>query len=506
MIKLKFIKNYILNESVKVHKFTFLLTFFISINAAYSIRFIDVDQFEFSDDIKKKGLRICVFDVDQQKFDSITYYNFYATQNRQPDADDTLLENFYGAKISYSGTIKKISDTKDCFWRTCGKIQDVGNTVNVIVDEEQRNIAYFNVNLGNLNDRLTQFTGGGYKKNQFLVTLHDAIKKQDKIKQVTFQKICENGNQNNKELGAIGELATRMTMFAYGYTTKIKSQNGSNQGLDGIFLKEYPQTSQLWFTESKCRKESKTAKNVMQSDLGTENIYNRINQNLSLEEKKIILHFLKKKPEYVFQAVHRILKNGQSQWLVQKFDHVKFWTHNLNIGCEEKYKKYFIESIEKNFNNPSEMIRVLFSFYEIKDQKEKMKHIMQACNWTAPNLQYFAEQFGQEQIQIEKKLDYEQDITEASIEEKQEIVVYNRQNLSIFLAYLKELFPRQAVTKINEKITEKLSSTQLSQLSNFEKYSTHFKTKDFEPLWKELCEGFSDHFKQAIKNEIFENQ
>jgi len=80
---------------------------------------------------------------------------------------------------------------------------------------------------------------------------------QGQWEQRSFGKINPSAPQeNNWERGEIGELATELTMASYGCFTKLFTQNGSNNGLDGAYTNS--SNSLLILTESKCRGKSNT--------------------------------------------------------------------------------------------------------------------------------------------------------------------------------------------------------------------------------------------------------
>ena len=101
-------------------------------------KFIDVDEFKFVKLGQTSGLRVCVFDVKAQQYESITYYVIPATHGRKTDG--VLLENLHGLSITYDGDITIHSLLKGVITRTCGKFIGKQAHTSQWVDDQKRNI------------------------------------------------------------------------------------------------------------------------------------------------------------------------------------------------------------------------------------------------------------------------------------------------------------------------------------------------------------------------------
>ncbi|MBA3814575.1 MAG: hypothetical protein H0X26_08875 [Alphaproteobacteria bacterium] len=189
-------------------------------NKLQSIIFIDIDEFDFRNAVQKSGLRICEFDTVGQKYNKISYYNFPPTSKRKPTGD--LLVNYYGLNIDYNGNVRFSSFLENTIVRTKGTIEGEKNGVYIKKDDEDKNIAYKSLSIlsgADLKNTLNRFEKGQYGKNDINISFLNYPSWSGQY--VTLGQISQDDQENNNERKIIGELATRMAFFSYGYLDSV---------------------------------------------------------------------------------------------------------------------------------------------------------------------------------------------------------------------------------------------------------------------------------------------
>lgn len=508
--------------------FLYVFAGIFSTHALEDIKFIDVDEFHFAKAGLKSGLRICVFGVQTQTYESITYYNLPATQDRK--RDDMLLQGFHGISISYTGDITVPVPLKGVIIRTKGTISGPKSNFSQWADEEKRNLAFetLPVVIGSeLKEVLnTGFSKGPYNQTSFNVT-SCTLPSRTKAS-VTLDSISGDTQENNHERGSIGELATRITLFCCGFYEKLPSQDNSGQGIDGVYIQRDKSNAltSLYLTESKCKNASVSPKKILQTQLTEKALFENIGR-LDLPYRTMVLDFIASSPNKVFKAAHRILITGKSQWRVEELDFKGFQVLRTGVSSPAKDKEIIIASISPKFNSPVEMLRAVFGHYQIDTDSEKLALFHQAIGCTTERLETLLEDRKHEtdasdprevkqdpqedpKRRIARKLTYD---TPVKKETKQEIKVeYSRENLSIFLTVIKKQFKRGACDGINNKLkeldsdSEQLTASTLSQLSDFANYPNFHKTIDHKPLWDLLVKAFPSEYKQAIADGKFSDE
>jgi hypothetical protein len=496
--------------------------------ALEDIKFVDVDEFRFVRGGLKSGLRVCVFDVQAQQYESISYYNIPATQNRKPDG--VLLQDFHGITINYNGDVVVPFPLKNVIVRSKGTISGTKGNFNQWMDDERRNLAYQSLPfvsgselMGVLNKN---FGKGPYNQKEFTVTSYTLPSTTTNCE--TLGSISGDEKENNGERGLIGELATRMTLFCCGFVEKLHSQDNSGQGIDGVYIQRDASKalSALYLTESKCKNASVSPKKIQETQLTEKILYENIGR-LGTTDKQLLLDFIAASSQNVFKAAHRILITGKSQWRVEKLDYSSFQVLRMDVSSPEKDKEIIITNIAPKFNSAHEMLRAVFGHYQSNTKSEKLAVFQQALGYSTDDLiellqackldsqaqdKTDIQQNNQEDVKkpVARKLTYETPVKKEV--EKETQVDYNRENLAIFLTAIKDQFKRGACTGINTKLKETapdqagLSSPDLTKLSDYTRHPTFHKTIDYKPLWDKLIKAFPNVYQQSIASNKFLKQ
>ncbi|WP_010297628.1 hypothetical protein [Candidatus Odyssella thessalonicensis] len=508
----------------------YLCVLLLSTEAFEEIKFVDIDQFKFTTS-QRSGLRICVFNLKEQQYESITYYNLPATKGRQ--LDGVMLDDFYGLSVTYSGDITISAPLEGKVLRTKGRIQADHKDLTSFVDDEERTIAYHALHplpAPDLAKHLNKnFSKAPYKQTSFSITVCTLPSRT--LSSVDLDTIAADRRENNAERGIIGELATRMTLFCYGFFEKIPSQDNSGQGIDGVYFQSNGKEDErqaLFLTESKCKNASASPKKILDTQLEEKVLYENI-ERLDHINKERILNFIDSSPNKVFKAAHRILITGTSQWRVESFNIKDFRVQRLGVASPEKDKKAFIATIASKFTSPEEMLRVMFEYYKIDNDAEKLAVVYRALNCAPENKQETQSEIcTQEEPKLVdspgpsisvKQISYDAQkgtvarrlsFGSATITVKSEIKVeYSRENLSILLAYIAKGFKRSSLKKINaglrainSEFTD-LTPSELTQLSNFAQYKNYKKKASYESLWELLLKAFPDQYKQTLADGLY---
>ncbi|AIK96560.1 hypothetical protein [Candidatus Odyssella acanthamoebae] len=525
----------------------YLCAFILFTEALEDIKFVDIDQFKFAT-TQKSGLRICVFNLKAQQYETINYYNLPATKDRKPEGE--LLKDFEGLRVAYNGDVILSSPLKGMVIRTNGRIQTEQEDFRIHVDDQERNIAYPGLPPFSANKLKThlneQFGKGPHRQTSFNITT--CTLPSGTSTTVTLDNISSDERENKVERGIIGELATRMTLFCCGFYEKIPSQDKCNQGIDGVYFQQDGKEGEveaLFLTESKCQNASRSPLKIMTTQLTEKILYENIGR-LDPVYKERVLNFIESFPKKVYKGTHRILKSGKSQWLVQPLDTKAFKAQGLGVFSPEKEKKVFIANIASKFNSPEELLRVVFEYYELESEEEKLVVFQRALSCSPEHLLLLMEACKQQEQKpeeqrsrrnqaAEQKTPGNQTPVEESILEKQILheaqkkpvarrisfslpdihvkeevkVEYSRENLSTLLTYIKNGFKRAALKEINAGLkrvdpnTVLLGPSELAMLSNYTHYSDYNKKRDRKPLWDLLLQAFPDQYQQTIADGLY---
>ncbi len=294
---------------------------------------IDVDEFYFKS-TSTKGLRISIFDTDTQTYKHIGYHPHKTASSRRVD---TTTVEYEGLKISYDYivTLPENFGLEKYIIRTKGNFilppQWHQGTDYLSRQENSYNILYKNMTPKEPTIILKKL--GTFTKS--ICTPLFTVKYAEEQK--SFNKIVPSNTkkENSDERKQIGEIATTLTMFSFGWFTNFPTQNGSNHGLDGAFL--HPSGKFLFLTESKCRDENKTATNYLEDEMSEKIIISKINRKgVSQTTKNFIETFINETPQCVFKAVHRIMESGLSQWAIEPLNQEEHTHLTLSPQSSEK--------------------------------------------------------------------------------------------------------------------------------------------------------------------------
>jgi len=282
---------------------------------AQAATFVDLNEVTFSENKQqKKILRLVLFDIENQEYSHISYYNLSSgiALSPAPKRQLPLDPKFAGIKVFHDGTngiIEVNGEQKDRYITRVPGVMIQG-TITPRTSEEIRGM-------------LSSFTGSA-QTTPFKATTYVLKGDKDKEKQFIaedereFTELSSDKNANSIERGVLGELATEMTMTSFG-CTRYLSQNASNHGLDGVYTTS---DRHLFLTESKCHEARKSAEAFMGEDLNEGRIYGKLQAIVDpyLDTKALIEDFIAKTPQSIFKIVHRIKPNGKSQYCIQPFD------------------------------------------------------------------------------------------------------------------------------------------------------------------------------------------
>ncbi|OJW51170.1 MAG: hypothetical protein BGO67_12670 [Alphaproteobacteria bacterium 41-28] len=121
---------------------------------------------------------------------------------------------------------------------------------------------------------------------------------------------------SNAYKGALGELATTLTMLSFGYT-QHPSKYGGDNGLDGVF--EDWGRKYLWLTQTKQEKKPRTAPNIMRNFLNEGKIWEAIQEMKRIGTPEVNLtatlinRYLRDRPQAVYKLAYRMMDKGMAQ-------------------------------------------------------------------------------------------------------------------------------------------------------------------------------------------------
>lgn len=274
---------------------------------SYSYIFIDVDECTLP---SGRGMRIAAFDTEAQKFKYVSYHT-----SPDPQQEGWLVQDRWGILYGHSGNVSLPDkfDLRNFIIRARGNF--VGNKIGASVTTDGKHLLRHK--LGGIKqtqepaDRIYSKLQGfsTAPKGNLQVIINGIVG--------TEEQIPGNKDVRGKEKGRLGELATELTFLSFGYF-KLPSQNGSNHGLDGVYVDNIGKPLHLFLTESKYRNESKTAEAYMDDELNEEEIC-RKTEIAHPETQSTIKSFLEHKPFGIHKLIHR-MKRGASQICVRAFD------------------------------------------------------------------------------------------------------------------------------------------------------------------------------------------
>lgn len=281
-----------------------LLVYLSYIPSALSLLFIDISPYAFKAE-GRYGLRVLFFDTDAQHLLKVHYVPQH--NKRLPDAV-AFTHPLFDVTFRGTVTLKKTFDNKTTAVRTFGTLKDFSGAQTPIAPPAKP--------LSDLLKCLHQ------PPSRALPTVQIFYGPQSQTESRSFASLSPDAATNRKERGILGELVTDLTFLAYGFVKK-EAQNGSNQGLDGVFVREGE--PYLLLTESKNRQESKRATAYMKSDLSEENLLNRVHEIPDPQLKAFILARMDRSPWLVFKVVQRLRPSGAVESAVAPLDEVRYF-------------------------------------------------------------------------------------------------------------------------------------------------------------------------------------
>ncbi len=314
-IRIKYISNISNNFLIKkiyFKKFTvfFFLFFFFIFQTVNALIFIDVDEFSFEGGAK--GIRVVFYDTDQQKYLYAGYHKPNSSSKSRRNETE-LMCNHKGFSFLLSGKVVPPSNfnQNEHIICTIGPIEFTDEHARpMIVGEKQILSPVSSAGQGEKIFNTLKSITSNILSPVFYVDING--EKRD------FKSIISDPNKNSQERRNLGELATNMTMVAFGYK-KLSSQNNSDQNFDGVYVSNFGE-GWLFLTESKCWANKKSAESFWKEDLHESEISRKVKQLEFPETKRVLETFIERAPDRICSFVHRIKPNGESQFYVRRMD------------------------------------------------------------------------------------------------------------------------------------------------------------------------------------------
>lgn len=355
-----------------------LFSYILSTPSLFSMICIDVDDFSFPSS-QHKGVRVSIFNTDTQAFDAIEYHSPPSTSSTRSDFLKNpvpLNHQCAGLKVNYNKNIEVSTtfDPNQYILRTTGHIIVPQNWTLTPYSLSPYTLLHKNITSRapeEAIEKLRNFTDST-SNPPFNVWSQYGFK--------TFANISSNTTENSNERGIIGELATTLTMMSFGYFTKYPSQNGSNQGFDGVFVDF--NSDYLILTESKCRAESETAKKYLEKEMNEKEVHSKISRLALIypTTKQLIEEFIQNKPQNIFKFVQRIKPNGKSQWAWEPFSLEGYVNLTLSPASSEKENVIAFKSVisRSGLSHEVAFMHVLKAF-NISLSQEQARQALQHC-------------------------------------------------------------------------------------------------------------------------------
>ncbi len=325
----------------------FFISFFYFSSLIDAHKFIDVDDFRFPN-TSNSGIRIAVFDTDQQKYNKISYYKTSLREvPRALDFQEPGITIWSNGRVILSENLTEgpviIRSTNNIFY------QSEGNTdfpeqweykpwiwFNAVDGKkEERKILHNGIEIKPAKDIINILsTEGNHKyKSNFEANYYEGKNLQNTW---TFSQLSQFKHKHARggELGYLGELSVEMTMISFGYFNKLPSQNGSNQGIDGIYTTAIDE-GEMILTESKgqgSRVKQNSPEVIFNKALKESDLYKEIenmgkdtgrhNNPIFLETATIVKRFISKclERKNVFKLGHALRVDGYCQYYGKEFD------------------------------------------------------------------------------------------------------------------------------------------------------------------------------------------
>ncbi|MBP6952655.1 MAG: hypothetical protein KA112_04950 [Alphaproteobacteria bacterium] len=409
-------------------------SFFYLISLTEAHKFIDVDDFRFPNDQNaginsNSGIRIAVFDTDQQKYNKISYYKTLGRESpRELDFQEEGITVFSDGTVILLKNFKKetiIRSVNNIFYKREGKTDFPEQWENQFwtwfnaVDEKQqeKKVLHNGIQVKQARDVVGILSTEKYHKykTDFEADYYDRKAHAEKW---TFSQLSKFKHKHSKggELGYLGELSVEMTMISFGYFNKLPSQNASNQGIDGVYTTAIEE-GEMILTESKGQGsgiKQNSPKVVLNKALKESDLYKEIesmgkdtgrhNHPIFSETAEIIKKFINECSgrKNVFNLGHVLRVDGYCQYYGKEFDtfvYEKAKTNGLSVDSPLAQKaeatgafltklcsdpKEEVEVLLKASNTPREdVLKCIFNEMGIEEIKQQEAFKVLGLKWEA---------------------------------------------------------------------------------------------------------------------------
>lgn len=355
----------------------FLATFLWAQENTFPSTFIDVNNYSFHSGTQT-GVRIVVFNIDEQRYQDIHYYGIPQRQSKHAIATLTS-HSESSTQTSYTYTLQPLSPyvrtnlsqktskkndlqnnnvirffsdgsihlpanfPSNIILRTYASTQFVPPSTSVPQGWTQQPWNFHDLRLKTTPEITMQLT---YKGTLSSITPEGMFTRLGEQQQIRYGKPFnaqfyyrnKNKDQESKpfsalnelkhyqggELGYLGELCVEMTCISYGYLTRHTSQNRSNQGIDGIFTNDLI-PPHIILTESKgqsSKEKQKSAKKILELHLnesGINGIHDSLKKMMDRDPKlqessDLVRQYINDTPQNVSKLAHRLKVDGTCQY------------------------------------------------------------------------------------------------------------------------------------------------------------------------------------------------
>ena len=318
----------------------------------FSLFFVDITPFTFKGE-GEKGVRLIFLDTQRQALRKVYYISPTSTRTK----NQTAFENAC-FKVWFSGDVqlKKTFNKEKMVLQTFGAIDKTTSSLTTLTLPKDA----FSL--------LAQTIKPHFSTGDLKIFFVKGSRKEKR----TLTNLSTNINSNKQERGFLGERVTDLFLLTCGFKKK-NGQNKSGQGLDGIFFDKDYKT--LILSESKCRKESKSALKYMQDDLSEFKIVKRLSEIKDKSLKYQIEDHAEKKVFSVFKLVQRLTATGSIESALVPLDGLLYFFARypqLKVApmC---VKKYFLSETLRRLDLDAERAYI-FSKNNSRNIYEKQSH------------------------------------------------------------------------------------------------------------------------------------
>ena len=354
----------------------------------HASKFLDIDNFALGQENSvreslkgKKGLRVIIYDIDDQKFCHVDYYGVsFPPQNK---TSLFSLKNDISVSVLKDGDIEVQAPSKEIL--KSYTFRTVGNLILKYKESGEKKQKNFPIDISTQRAFVRGFTPLCLSSQRIIDRLKIFSEKQSRkpFKVLWFNydggKLLESTEElftalGTRERGKLGELATELTMRFFGYK-RILSQYERGNGFDGVYHYKEPilRYPTLFLTESKCRNEDVSAESYMEGDLSEHIIFKRLKDSSYHDSANFIENFMINSPERIFKAVHRIKEDGTSQYCFEKFNIHQYrliFQRNLSKKSDEQEKQMAVAHLRDRLGiSREDMISLVKKSYTLSEEE-----------------------------------------------------------------------------------------------------------------------------------------